>query len=234
MEYSMKYYLKIGDNTRILNPGDFFVGADGLNHTYTEAIELSPSDQIAAGVYKLDASSVDYETIYSETNIKLRELEEIKTLKMLRHFPFRGDYYSSSIRDLITINSLLSFAVHNQKGGIDDIGNLMWLNVNVPFFWHTADGNIRNMDIPTLKDFAKSMTEYIMTCNICATILKHEIMNGIPVDSMAAEYWPEDTKTTTENYEYFANKLVNTKYGDGTDVDDSYQSQLDAIASMIQ
>lgn len=230
----MKYYLKIGNNTRILNPGDFFVGADGFNHTYTEVIELTSSDQIAAGVYKLDESSIDYEISYDETNIKLRELEEIKALKMLKHFNFRGDYYSSTIRDLITINSLLSFAVHNQKGGIDDIGNLMWLNPNVPFFWHTADGHIRNMDIPTFKDFAKSMTEYVMACNVCATLLKHQILNGGVVDTMAVENWPGDTKTTTENYEYFANKLINTKYGDGTDVDDSYQAQLDALAGMIQ
>ncbi len=229
----MKYYLKIGNNTRILNPGDFFIGADGFNHTYTEIIDLTTSDQIAAGVYKLDDSSIDYEATYSEQNVKLRELEEIKAIRMLRHFPFRGDYYSSTVRDLITINVLLSFAKQNEKGDITDIGNLLWLNSNVPFFWHTTDGNIRNMDIPTFTDFAKSMTEYIMTCNICAMILKHQIMDGVSVDTMAVENWPSDIKTTTENYEYFANKLIDAKYGDGTAVDDAYQAQLDAIASLI-
>lgn len=230
----MKYYLKIKNNTRILNPGDFFVGADGFNHTYTEIIGLSPSDRSAIGVYELDESSIDYEAVYNPTNVKLRELEEAKTLRMLRHFYFRGDYYAATIRDLSTISILVMMASQNQKGGVDDIGNLMWFNPNVPFFWHTADGHIRNMDIPTLKDFAKSMTEYIMTCNICAIILKHHIVNGDDVDIMAPEHWPDFAKNNTENYEFFASRLVNTKYGDGTAVDDSYQAQLDAIASMIE
>ncbi len=229
----MKYFLKIGNNTRILNPGDYFVGADGFNHTYTEVIGLGQSDRMAIGVHELDESSIDYEATYNPRNNKLRELEEVKTMRMLKHFFFRGDYYSANIRDLTTINILLVSAIQSEKGGIEDIGNLMWFNPNVPFFWHTVDGHIRNMDIPTMKDFAKSMAEFIMTCNICATILKHQISNGEKVDVMANENWPDFAKNNTENYEYFAAKLVSAKYGDGATVDDSYQAQLDAIASMI-
>ncbi len=230
----MKYFLKIGSNTRILNPGDYFVGADGFNHTYTEVVGLGQSDRTAIGVHEFDESSIDYEATYNPRNIKLREIEEIKTMRMLQHFFFRGDYYSANIRDLTTINILLVSAIQNEKGSVEDIGNLMWFNQNVPFFWHTADGHIRNMDIPTMKDFAKSMAEFIMTCNICATILKHNLINGDVVDIMSNDNWPDFAKSNTENYEFFAAKLVNAKYGDGTTVDDSYQTQLDMIAGMIE
>ncbi len=230
----MKYYLKIGNNSRILNPGDWFVGADGLNYTYTAIVSMSPSDRLAIGVHELDEASIDYESVYNSTNVKLRELEELKLLKMLNHFYFRGDYYAATVRDLAVVNILTSVAIQKEKGGIDDIGDLMWFNPNVPFFWHTKEGNIRNMDIPTIKDFAISMSQFIMTCNICATILKHHIKNGVDVDIMAAEHWPDFNKTNVENYEFFASRLVNTKYGDGSTIDDSYQAQLDAIASMIE
>lgn len=230
----MKYYLKIKDNARIINVGDFFVGADGINHTYTEVVEAGPSALLAMGVHQLDELSIDFEVVYNPLNTTLRQLEELKAIKMVNNFNFRGDYYSATVRDLATVNILLSVANMNQSGNVTDVGNLMWFNPNVPFLWHTANGDVRNMDIPTFKDFAKSIAEYVMTCNICATILKHKILNGEDVKIKSQEHWPDTTqRSITESYEFFASKLVDAKYGDGSEVDEAYQSQLDLLAGII-
>lgn len=230
----MRYYLKIGANSKILNPGDFFVGADGLNHNYNEVVTGGPSDRAAMGVHELDESAIDYEAVYSPSNMQLRELEETKAMRMLDQFAFRQDYYTATVRDLSTINILLTIATLQQTDGLNDIGNLMWFNENVPFFWHTADGNIRNMDIPTFKDFAKSMAEHIMTHHVCAAILKHRIQAGEEVDIMSVEHWPSSQRTNKENYEFFTELLISTKYGDDRLIDESYQTELDAIAGMIE
>lgn len=231
----MAYYLKIKKNIRLLYPGDFFVGLDGINHTYNELDAMTIPDRTSIGVFEIDEASIDYEALYSPRKVLLRQLEELKTTKMMNQFFFRGDYYATSLRDMVTINLLSSIADQNKTTEIQDIGNLMWFNANVPFFWHTADGHIRNMDIPTMKDFAKSMAMYMMTCNVCATILKHRILNDEEVDIMDPSHWPDSVnKSIVDNYEFFSAQLVNAKYGDGSTIDDSYQSQLDAIASMIE
>jgi len=230
----MAYYLKINNNVRLLYPGDFFVGLDGINHTYNELDSMNIPDRNSIGVFELDENSIDYEALYTPRKVLLRQLEEVKTTKMLNQFFFRGDYYSAALRDMVTINLLASVADQNKTTELQDIGNLFWLNPNVPFFWHTIDGHIRNMDIPTIKDFAKSMAMYMMTCNVCATVLKHKILNGEKVDIMDASYWPDMNRSVVDNYEFFSAQLINAKYGDGTTIDNSYQSQLDAIASMIE
>lgn len=231
----MAYYLKINKNIRLLYPGDFFVGLDGINHTYNELHSMNVLDRTSIGVFEIDEASIDYEALYSPKKVLLRQLEELKTTKMLNQFFFRGDYYSASLRDMVTINLLSSVADQSKTTEIQDIGNLKWFNSNVPFFWHTADGHIRNMDIPTIKDFAKSMAMYMMTCHVCATILKHKILNDEEVDITDPSHWPDLVNTPIiDNYEFFSAQLVDVKYGDGSAIDDSYQSQLDTIASMIE
>jgi hypothetical protein len=165
----------------------------------------------------------------------LRQLEEAKALRMVNQFAFRKDNYSATVRDLATVNILLAIANDRQLGGVKDIGNLLWFHPTTPFFWHTADGKICNMDIPTFKDFAKSMVEYVMACNICATLLKHNILKGESVDIMANENWPKQfADNYADEYAIFTNRLIDAKYGDGSSVDDAYQSQIDLLAGLIE
>jgi hypothetical protein len=42
------------------------------------------------------------------------------------------------------------------------------------------------------------------------------------------------TETNANNYELFAKKLIELKYGSANNIDPDYQNQIDDIASMLE
>ena len=217
----MKYYLKVGENTRVLYPGEFFVGADGLNHNYTEVIGMTVIDRVAAGVYELSEDHADYENLYSPSGLQIRRIEENYIMRMLEGFYFRRDQYSCGVRDITFMNMLLSMAKDRSVDDVTDAGNLYWLNADIPFYIHTNTGQIRNFDIPTLKLLVESMAYYIMACKIAAELLKFNATLG-DIDPSDANNWPNTLNLTAKNsYEEFCRKYTEAKFGntDGVYID---------------
>jgi hypothetical protein len=228
----MKYYLKVGENTRVLQPGEFFVGADGLNHNYTEVTGMTIIDRAAAGVYELSEDHGDYEKIYGQSGLQLRRIEENYLIKIIEGFYFREDQYSCGVRDITFMNLLLSIAKDRSVNDIADVGNLNWLNVDVPFYIHTNTGQIRNFDIPTLKLLVESMTYYIMACKIAAELLKFNATLG-DIDPSDASNWPNTLNTTAKNcYEDFNQRYIEAKFGNTDGVYIDPDPPIDTILDM--
>jgi hypothetical protein len=214
----MKYYLKVGNNTRVLQPGDYFIGADGLNHNYTEATIMTTPDRVATGVHELSEDDIDYERIYSESGIQARLVEEYSIMKTIEGFYFRGDQYNCSVREMTLMSLLLSIA--NTKTA-DNIGDLNWLNDNIPFYIHTTSGVIRNFDLSTLKIFVQEMTYYVMACKTAAELLKFKITLG-EIDPSDSINWPDTTTSTSKfMYEEFTRRYIEAKFSntDGVYID---------------
>lgn len=214
----MKYYLKVGENTRVLQPGDFFIGADGLNHSYTEAINMTTSDRVAAGIHELSEDNIDYERIYGESGIQIRRIEEYYIMRMIEGFYFRGDQYNCGVRDMTLTSMLLSIA--NTKLP-DAASNLNWLNDDIPFYIHTISGVIRNFDLATMKIFAQEMTYYVMACKTAAELLKFKATLG-EINASDPANWPNTTTSTAKYmYEEFTRRYIEAKFGntDGVYID---------------
>jgi hypothetical protein len=228
----MKYYLKVGENTRVLYPGEFFVGSDGLNHNYTEIIGMTIIDRVAAGVYELSEDHADYENLYSPSGLQIRRIEENYIMRMLEGFYFRRDQYSCGVRDITLMNLLLSMAKDRSVNDIADTGNLNWLNADVPFYIHTNTGQLRNFDIPTLKLLVESMTYYIMACKIAAELLKFNATLG-DIDPSDASNWPNTLNTTAKNcYEDFNQRYIEAKFGNTDGVYIDPDPPIDTILDM--
>lgn len=214
----MKYYLKVGENTRILQPGDFFVGADGLNHTYTEAVNMTVIDRTAAGIYELSEDDIDYERIYGASGVQIRRIEEYYIMALIEGFYFRGDQYRCGVREMTLTGMLLSIA--NTKP-VDTVSNLNWLNDDIPFYMHTMSGVIRNFDLATMKIFAQEMVYYVMACKTAAELLKFNATLG-QINASDPANWPNTTLSTAKYmYEEFTRKYIKAKFGntDGVYID---------------
>lgn len=227
----MEYYLKIGRNTRIIRHGDFFIGANRQNYTYEEILPLSSEDKAAIGIYELEENDI----VDHNREFVLKSVNEIRNMRILNNFRFRDEPYTCTTRDGVTVDALLNIAKDKSVSSSADIGNINWLDNEIPFFWVTSDGNIRNMDIPTFKDFAKNMTLHVMAHNAAAMLIQHNIANGVEFVQDNNSYWPDFvTKTPVENYKIFAKALIDAKYGLNNTIDANYQNQINDIASMIE
>ena len=226
----MEYYLKFGKNTRIIRPGDFFVGVNRQNYTYEEILPLSLADKAAIGIYELEENDV----IDHNKEFVLQSVNEIRNMRILNNFRFRDEPYTCTTRDGVTIDALLNIAKDKSVSSESDIGNINWLDDEIPFFWITSNGIIRNMDIPTFKDFAKNMTLHVMAHNVAAMLIQHNISNGIEFIEDNS-HWPDFlNKTPVESYKIFAKALIDAKYGINDSIDENYQNQINDIASMIE
>ena len=231
----MQFYLRVGKNSKIIRPGDFFIGLTGQNHTYEQILPMSAKDKRAIGIYDFAEDYLDYG--FDHTKIfQLCDVDEVRNMKIFDNFMFRDERYSCSARDIYLVNSLLAIA-NTIAVNPSDVGNLNWLDDEVPFFWYNEDGHIRNMDVATFRDFAKNMTLHIMAHNIAAKILQERITAGEEVDIRDSAHWPEHvpfTPVNADNYRKFAKKLIELKYGSAGNIDSDYQNQINDIASMIE
>lgn len=226
----MEYYLKIGRNTRIIRPGDCFIAANRQNYTYDEMLPLSLADKEVIGIFELEEDDICDQT----AEFILKSINEIRNTRILNNFRFRDEPYTCTTRDGVTIDALLNIAKDKSVGSASDIGNINWLDDDIPFFWVTSHGNIRNMDIPTFKDFAKSMTLHVMAHNAAAMLIQHNISNGVEFVE-DNHHWPDHhNKTPAESYKIFAKALIEAKYGLDNSTDADYQNQINDIASMIE
>ena len=212
----MRHYFKSGQNMRILNPGDFFISRTGENHTYEEVIPMSKADRERIGVYEFESINEliggghDYTAEMLMSNIK-----DIKDMKILETFTFNNELYTCSSRDLSTLNVLLSLAQDESSGLVSNANNPVLANNQIPFFWYTRDGSIRNMDITTLKDFAKKMYLHIMANNLAALVLKTKILASEAVSIQDDDNWPDLSPEATPetNYEKFSTRLADLNNG---------------------
>lgn len=232
----MQFYLKIGKDSRIIRPGDFFIGLTGQNHTYEEILPMSAIDKEILGIYDFAEDHVNYGLNYT-AEFNICDINEVRNMKIFDGFKFRDEEYSCTARDIYLVNSLLAIANISPINSSMDTGNLNWLDEEVPFFGYTATGHIRNMDISTFRDFAKNMTLHILAHNLAAKVLQDRISAGEQVDIRDSIHWPEYipfAETNVLNYRKFAKLLIELKYGSVSDIDSDYQSQIDDIASMIE
>lgn len=232
----MQFYLKVGRNSKIIRPGDFFIGLNNQNYKYEDVLAMSPIDRSIIGVYDFAEDSTDYGLDYN-TEFKLRDVEEIRNMKIFDGFMFRDERYTCTARDIYMTNSLLALANIATINTATDIGNLNWLDEQVPFFMYNAAGNIRNMDIATFRDFGKNMTLHILAHNIAAKVIQERIAAGEEVNIRDDVNWPKYvplTQTNVNDYRLFARKLIELKYGSENEIDADYQNQINDIASMIE
>ena len=102
----MEYYLKIGRNTRIIRPGDFFIAANRQNYTYEEILPLSPADKEAIGIHELEENDL----VDQSEEFVLKSVNEIRNMRILNNFRFRDEPYTCTTRDGVTIDALLNIA----------------------------------------------------------------------------------------------------------------------------
>ena len=205
----MKYYLKVGQNTRILNLGDFFICRNGQNHTYEEVVLMSKNDRERLGVYELDDQSLveDYNTETTLSNI-----DTMRDMKILETFVFRSEKYKCTPRDVATINLLLSCAGDQ----LDD----NWLSPQIPFFWVNKNGDIRYMDVAIFKEFAKSMAQHVVANTVAALILSNKVLAGEVVDIQDPNNWPAPTVMSSNySYEEFSRRYIELKYGNVNEIE---------------
>lgn len=232
----MQFYLKIGKNSRIIRPGDFFIGLNNQNYTYEDVVAMPAIERSIIGIYDFPEDNLNDGFNY-HTEFKIRDIEEVRNMRIYDKFMFRDEPYTCSARDIYVVNSLLAIANINPINTSTDPGNLNWLNSQVPFFWYNADRNIRNMDIATFRDFAKNMTLHILSHNLAANVIQERVIAGEEVDIRDDINWPvytAFTDTNANNYELFAKKLIELKYGSANNIDSDYQNQIDDIASMLE
>lgn len=231
----MKYYFKVGQNTRILYPGDFFIGLDNTNHTYEELDNMGKLDREIIGVFDFNE-----DTIYAYEDfphsLVTAQITEFRDVGILNQFMFRGDYYSCTTKDLAIINTLLTLSRDSTVSDLADIGNMHWFNETVPFFWVDVNGRIRNMDLVTFKEFAKNAVMHVLSYNLAAEIFKAKHNAGEEIDLSDENNWPLSHTLSDPTVEYvkFASRLIETHYGEVNVIDDEYQNQIDNIASMIE
>lgn len=200
----MTYYLKIKENTRIINPGDFFIGADGLNHSYNELEGRNTIDLDTMGIGILDAEELPS---YQEAVI-FSQIKEQLSLKSENGFYFNNIHFPCSGKDAAITNinlSLLSMMPTPEPGVVD------WLVPNTPFFILACDGMPHEFDAKSFVDFAKAMTLHITTHKICAEILKSKASTSADLNIVGAEHWPDIAKSHIENYALFSNELLKIK-----------------------
>lgn len=233
----MQFYLKVGNNSRIIRPGDFFVGLNNQNYTYDDILIMPDIDRTIVGIYDFPENMPNYDFEYN-TEFAIQDINEVRNMKIHDKFMFRDERYNCTARDIFITNSLLSIANITPINTSTDQGNLNWLDNQVPFFLYNADGNIRNMDITTFRDFAKNMALHILCHNIAAEVIKERIAAGEEVVVRDDINWPKYTELTemnpVYNYRLFANKLIELKYGSSDNIDSTYQNQIDDIAGMIE
>lgn len=199
----MRYYLQVGQNTRILNPGDFFICRNGQNHTYEEVALMSKNDRERLGVYELDEQSIaeDY-----NTDTVLGDINAMRDMKIQETFVFRTEKYKCTARDVSTINILLSCA----SDRLDD----NWLSPQIPFFWVNKNGDIRYMDVAIFKEFAKSMAQHIVANTLAALVLSNKVLAGEVIDIQDPNNWPAPkVMSTNYSYEEFSRRYIEVKYG---------------------
>lgn len=227
----MKYYFKLGLNSRIIYPGDFFIGLDNLNHTYYDISTMNKIDREKIGVYELDEDFKYFnDTRVRESNIA-SQVDDLRDRRILTRFTFRGDPYNCGVRDIATVNTLLTISRDSSVDDAADIGNLNWYSKDIPFFMITAEGNIRNMDLLTFKEFAKHMTLHVLATNIAAEVIKYRLNSGEEFDMQDRENWPEGDNVA--DYKKFCSRLIDYTYGSPEKIDENYQNQIDSIASML-
>lgn len=200
----MTYYLRIKENTRIINPGDFFIGADGLNHSYNELDGRNTIDLDAMGICILD----DMELPSYQEAIIFSQIKEQLSLRSENAFYFNNGHFPCGSKDISIVNinlSLLSMMSMPGSGIVD------WVVPNAPFFIIACDGTPHEFDAKTFVDFAKAMTLHLTTHKICAEILKSKAATSAELGIANAEHWPDTSKTHAENYEFFANELLRIK-----------------------
>ena len=199
----MRHYFKSGQNMRILNPGDFFISRTGENHTYEEVIPMSKADRERIGVYEFESINelIGDGQDYTQEML-LNRVNDIKDMKILETFNFNNELYMCSSRDLSTLNTLLSLVQDESSGIVSNVNNRVLTNNQIPFFWYTRDGSIRNMDIPTLKDFAKKMYLHIMANILAALVLKTKILASEAVNIQDDDNWPDASFTVTPEMNY--------------------------------
>lgn len=199
---------------RILNPGDFFISRDGQNYTYDDVIPMSKADRERIGVYELEP---DDEVINSgrdyNTEMLLSQIDEIKSMKILETFKFQGEHYYCTSKDLSTIGSILALA-QDIPDSDTTVNNLHWFNSQIPFFWCTKAGDIRNMDLATFKDFAKKIILHVLANNMAALTLKDKVINKITVDIQNDSNWPNTNAMSAKySYEEFSRQYIEAKFG---------------------
>jgi hypothetical protein len=212
----MRHYFKSGQNMRILNPGDFFISRTGENHTYEEVIPMSKADRERIGVYEFESINELIGGGHDYTQeMLLNQINDIKDMKILETFSFNSELYTCSSRDLSTLNILLSLAQDETSGLVSNVNNPELINNQIPFFWYTRDGNMRSMDIPTLKDFTKKMYLHIMSNTLAALVLKTKILANETVDIQDDDNWPDVSFETTPemNYEKFYTRFISINNG---------------------
>lgn len=233
----MEFYLKVGNNSRIIRPGDFFVGLNNQNYTYDDILIMPDIDKTIVGIYDFPENMPNYGFNYS-AEFAIQDIDEVRNMRIHDKFMFRDERYNCTARDIFITNSLLAIANISPINIASDQGNLNWLDEQVPFFIYNADRNIRNMDITTFRDYAKNMTLHILCHNLAAEVIKERIAAGEEVDIRDNINWPQYVELSemnpATNYRLFANKLIELKYGSPDNIDSAYQNQIDDIASMIE
>jgi hypothetical protein len=224
----MKYYFKLGLNSRIIYPGDFFIGLDNLNHTYYDIATMNKIDREKIGVYELDEDFKYFKDSRVKQSYTDSQIDDLRDVRILTRFKYRNDFYNCGVRDIALVNTILSLTSQSS----DTIGNLHWYDEHIPFYITTYKGYIRNMDLPTFRDFAKHMTAHVLAYNRAAEILKLRCSTGEQVDIHARDNWP--TENIIEDYALFSQKLIDYTYGSIEPIDEDYQNQIDSLASMIE
>lgn len=228
----MKYYFKLGLNSRIIYPGDFFIGLDNLNHTYYDISTMNSLDREKIGVYELDEDFKYFkDTRVREASIAA-QVDDLRDRRILTRFNFRNNYYNCGVRDIAMANTLLALSKKLPVDNVSEEGNLNWYSNDIPFFMLTADGNIRNMDLITFTDFVNNMTLHVLSTNIAAEVLKYRLNSGENVDIQAEEHWP--TGDNAKDYVTFSTRLIDYTYGSPEKIDENYQNQIANIASMLE
>jgi hypothetical protein len=214
----MAFYLKIKNNVRILHPGDFFIGADGLNHTYNELENLNDIDLSIMGVHTLN---IDELPSYQQSVLRAR-VDEQKDLQTINSFYFRNINYPCSAKDIAMVNTQLSLL---SIIPMPSVGDVNWVSPNTPFYLITSNGELNEFDAQTFIEFAKAMTLHVYTHKICAEILlaKSDLEEA---DITDVNNWPSVSKSHLENYEYFSNQLITIK---NAQVNTSLLNEIDQI-----
>lgn len=225
----MKYYFKHGLNSRIIYPGDFFIGLDNLNHTYYDIITMNNIDREKIGVYQLDEDFKYFKDSRVRQSYTDSQIDDLRDVRILTRFNYRNDFYSCGVRDIALVNTLLSLS---SQSSADNIGDLHWFDENIPFYITTYKGYIRNMDLATFRDFAKHMMAHVLANNRAAEILKLRCNSGEQVDIQASDSWPNGD--SLKDYDLFSQKLIDYTYGSIEPIDEDYQNQIDSLASMIE
>lgn len=227
----VKYYFKLGLNSRIIYPGDFFIGLDNLNHTYYDIATMNKIDREKIGVYELNENYKYFSDSRVKQSLIASQIDDLRDVRILSRFSFRGDIYNCSVRDIATVNTLLSLSKDSCIDPTKDVGNLNWFNKDIPFYIITAQGHIRNMDLATFREFVEHMTAHVLANNIAAEVLKFRLNSGEELDIQSVENWPNGDNI--DDYVLFSNRLVDYTYGSIEQIDENYQNQIDSIASLI-